>query len=268
MSFSIKPLTYADFAASRRVGGLTGDADRQTQLKKLGDVSYLRDDPAAGLRAFASGLQRPTVVCAKAVGDDGAFLGSLGIEFLGFEAAEVPRFDDALLGAPPVLPPEEAAEDAGESRPAEEVGPERKRAVDMINALEDMENADWARWRPVFEPPGSRSIVVAGLAVDPAHHRRGIGSALLSWAGDLADRAGTYIWVHSSEAGYRAYARAGFEVVGTLDVDLDEWAPAPPPEGGLWGHYVIRWMKRMPRRGNEGEGLSVSVEGPSVSVEG
>lgn len=236
MSFSIKPLTYADFAARRRVGMLTGDADRQTQLKRLGDVAYLRDDPAAGLWDFVKEMQSATHVCAKAVGADGAFLGSLGINFIGFEAAEVPRFDEALLGTPPVLPPEDDAGDSSEvAPPAEDVGPERKRAIDMINALEDMENADWAKWRPVFQPPGSRSIVIMGLAVDPAHHRRGIGTALLEWAGELADNAGTYMWVHSSEAGYRAYARAGFEVVGTLDVDLDEWAPTPPEEGGLVG---------------------------------
>jgi hypothetical protein len=66
--------------------------------------------------------------------------------------------------------------------------------------------------------------------------------------------------VHSSEAGYRAYAKAGFEVVGTLDVDLDEWAPAPPVEGGLWGHYVIRWMKRLPREGVVGKDVSASAE--------
>jgi hypothetical protein len=71
-------------------------------------------------------MQLPTTVCAKAVGEDGAFLGSLGFEFLGFEAAKVPRFDEAFLGTPPVLPPEDIVENSGELRPAEEVSPERK----------------------------------------------------------------------------------------------------------------------------------------------
>lgn len=34
-----------------------------------------------------------------------------------------------------------------------------------------------------------------------------------------------FIWVHSSEAGVEAYNKAGFEAVGTLDVDLEEYKP-------------------------------------------
>jgi GNAT superfamily N-acetyltransferase len=259
MSFSIQPLTYADFAARHRVGALTGAQDRQTQLKLLGDVHYLRDDPASAHRSFARQLQLPTHVLAKAADADGRFLGSLGVEFLGFAPEEVPRWDAALLGAPPALPTEAEAPPAPPADRAA-AGPERRRAIEMVDRLEEMEDADWRKWRPVLEPPGSRSVVVTGFAVDPAHHRRGVGGALLAWAAGLADAAGVHMWVHSSEAGWRAYARAGFEVVGTLDVDLDEWAPGPPAEGGRWGHYVMRWMKRMPRA-VEGEGAPKAAEG-------
>ena len=259
MTFSIQPLTYADFAARHRVGALTGAQDRHTQLKRLGDLHCLRDDPVSAHRDFARSLQRPTHVFAKAADADGRFLGSLGIELLGFAPEEVPRRDAAQPGAPPALPTE------GEAPPVpavdgEAVGLARRRAVEMVDRLEEMEDADRAKRRAALDPPGSRSVVVTGLAVDPAHCRRGVGGALLAWAARLADAAGVHVWVHSSEAGWRAYARAGFEVVGTLDVDLDEWAPGPPAEGGRWGHYVMRWMKRMPRA-VEGEDAPKAVEG-------
>jgi GNAT superfamily N-acetyltransferase len=256
MSFSINPLQYSDFEATSRIWKQSFMQDRQTQLKKLGDVSYLRDDPVGAHRRFVKDLQRPTHVWAKAVGEHGEFLGSLGIEFVGFDAAEVPRFDQALLGTSPTLPDEDSTPSAGKDEEKEPISEEKQRANEMIDKLEAMENTNWTKWSAVFSPPGSPTIVLTGLTVDPAHQGRGIGSALLAWGAGLADRAGTYMWVHSSEAGYRAYAKAGFKVEGTLDVDLDEWAPAGPVEGGLGCHYLIRWMKRMPREG----GVSSSVE--------
>ena len=257
MSFSINPLQYSDFEATSRIWKQSFMQDRQTQLKKLGDVSYLRDDPVGAHRRFVKDLQRPTHVWAKAVGEHGEFLGSLGIEFVGFDAAEVPRFDQALLGTPPTLPDEDSTPSAGKDEEKEPISAEKQRANEMIDKLEAMENADWTKWTAVFSPPGSRTIVP-----HRAHRRPGAPGArdrlpaLARVGAGLADRAGTYMWVHSSEAGYRAYAKAGFEVMGTLDVDLDEWAPAGPVEGGLWGHYLIRWMKRMPREG----GVSSSVD--------
>src|ERR1700722_17620114 len=99
--FKVEPLTYADFPASHRISKLTFIDDRQTQLKRLGDVHYLRDDPVSAHRSFVRGLQRPGHVCAKAGAADGFFLGSLGIQFLNFDPADVPHWDRALLGAAP-----------------------------------------------------------------------------------------------------------------------------------------------------------------------
>lgn len=62
-----------------------------------------------------------------------------------------------------------------------------------------------------------------------------------------------YLWVHSSEAGAGMFAARGFEVIGEFDVDLDEFAVGPPPEpelanaDGKWGHYVFKYMKRLPQ---------------------
>jgi GNAT superfamily N-acetyltransferase len=247
MSFSIVPLTYADASSSRRIFLESFEQDRQTQLKQLGDISYLRDDPLGAQRGFIRDLQRASHVGAKAVDAQGAFLGSLGIEFLGFAPADVPHWDAEALGPLPELPSEEEAPPPPAVDRATAT-PERLRVIEMVDRLEAMENADWAKWRPVYTPAaGARGAILTGLTVDPAHQGRGVGTALLGWAAGLADRAGIDVWVHSSEAGFRAYSKAGFEVMGKLEVDLDEWAPSPPPEGGLWGHYLIRWMKRTPK---------------------
>jgi len=67
----------------------------------------------------------------------------------------------------------------------------------------------------------------------------------------MADSFGLSIWVHSSESAWTTYAKHDFEIVGTLDVNLDDWAPKPPPKedgpGAIWGHYTFRYMKRLPK---------------------
>jgi hypothetical protein len=39
--------------------------------------------------------------------------------------------------------------------------------------------------------------------------------------------------------------------VSTLDVNLDDWAPKPPPKeegsGAIWGYYTFRHIKRLPK---------------------
>jgi hypothetical protein len=77
----------------------------------------------------------------------------------------------------------------------------------------------------------------------------GVGSALIQYGNNIADTLGLFMWVHSSDQAWRAYAKFGFKVVGELDVDLDEYAPSPPEDegmGGMWGRYVIRYMERLP----------------------
>ena len=125
---------------------------------------------------------------------------------------------------------------------------------EKITRLHKLEDEDMQRWQDTFMPPGSNTqcMIILGLSVDPKHQRKGVGSALLKWGADRADELGVFTWVHSSEMAWKAYEKAGFEVQGTLDLDLDEWAPRPPPveeegEGAKWGRYVCRYMKRLPR---------------------
>lgn len=76
-------------------------------------------------------------------------------------------------------------------------------------------------------PSGGKTIIFMGLNVLPEYQRKGVGSALAKFGTDRMDKDGVKSWTHSSEAGYPAYAKAGFQVVETLTVDLDKYASGP-----------------------------------------
>lgn len=119
---------------------------------------------------------------------------------------------------------------------------------DPIKRLESMTSADLKHWMDKLMPEGTKCMFVVSLCVAPKWQSQGVGSALLRWGTERADAAGVFIWVHSSAGAWPMYAKHGFETVGTLDVDLDEYAPAPAPDQeGKWGHYEFRYMKRLPR---------------------
>jgi GNAT superfamily N-acetyltransferase len=151
--------------------------------------------------------------------------------FRGFEAAEIPRLD---LGQPrendmsrPVF--------KDEMMQIRRRRKGRRRRGDSVKRLEAMTDADMKKWMETLMPPGTKCVFVCSLSVAPKFQARGVGSALLRWGTDTADRFGVFIWVHSSESAWTTYAKHDFEIVGTLDVDLDDWAPkSPPKRRGTW----------------------------------
>jgi len=246
LAISIRPVTYADIPALAKISGDSFIEDRHTQMKGLGKKPYVMEDVA--LEDIASYLGSEKLVCVKAVDDTtGEPVGWSCWGFRGFEPQEIPREDPgprenrSQTESPKTATVEEEPSVTGE------IDDE----VDIIARLTAMTDADMNHWMRVLMPVGARCMYVVSLSVAPAAQSRGVGSALLKWGTDLADRFGVYAWVHSSEAAWRHYSKHGFEIVGTLDVDLDEWAPGPPPleegEGAIWGHYVFRYMKRFPK---------------------
>jgi ribosomal protein S18 acetylase RimI-like enzyme len=121
---------------------------------------------------------------------------------------------------------------------------------DPIARLEAHTNASMKEWMEILMPPGTKCMYICTLTVSPKYQGRGVGSALLKHGTGIADRFGIFAWVHSSddESAWKLYEKFSFQTQGALDVDLDEYAPAPPPEGdSAWGRYVFRYMKRLPR---------------------
>ena len=247
--FSIQPVTYADINALTKISGDSFEMDRHTQMKGLGKVPYVLED--VGKSDLARYLASEKCVCMKAVNDvTGEAMGWSAWGFRGFEKGEVPRLEpgeNLESMDTPVFKDEKPEE---EMKKADEA-PEDKGDDDIIRRLEAMTDADMKHWMETLMPEGTKCMFVVTLAVAPKFQSQGVGSALLKWGTDTADKFGVFAWVHSSEAAWKTYEKVGFEVVGTLDVDLDAWAPAPPPkeegEGAIWGHYVFRYMKRLPK---------------------
>ena len=83
--------------------------------------------------------------------------------------------------------------------------------------------------------------MISLLGTHPNHERKGAASQLIKWGCEKADRAQLPCYVDSSPTARALYTRFGFEVVGELDVDLDQF------EGGQ-GCGLQRWyvMRREP----------------------
>lgn len=67
-------------------------------------------------------------------------------------------------------------------------------------------------------------ITVESLAVSPAFQGRGIGSALLQVAMDLADKQSIPLWLEATPAGHPLYLSRGWREVEAMDFDLTRWA--------------------------------------------
>jgi predicted N-acetyltransferase YhbS len=241
---TIRPMTYADMDAIQRIGVEAMTDDRHTQLKTMGDVAYLKEEPSND--GFRKTLQNKRYVFLVAANEAGEVVGGCSFYFQGFEQEDIPYTDPSAEDEKPKpAPPGEP-----EVGKKEAVSAEQKRANEMIDRLEAMEDEDMKHWQAILMPPGSKCVIVTGLSIAPQHQGKGVGSALLKWGTDRADEHGVFMWVHSSEASYKVYSNGGFKVVGVLDLDLDAWAPGPPPgegEGAKWGRYVCRYMKRLPK---------------------
>lgn len=241
-SFSINAATYDDVPALAKIWDDSFEDDRHTQMKNQGKVPY--DMEKLGKSVIPHWLGSEKHVIIKAVDNEtGASMGWLVWGFRGFEENEMP----SIVGAPHKgdQPVSEESKDKKDEAEKEEKPDERE---DSIKKLEALTNQDREDWTAKLMPPGTKCMFVTTLSVAPAHQKRGVGSALLKWGTDVADKANVFIWVHSSEGAAGAYEKSGFKVIGELDVDLDEFAPNPPTDGtDKWGHYVFKYMKYLPK---------------------
>jgi GNAT superfamily N-acetyltransferase len=91
-----------------------------------------------------------------------------------------------------------------------------------------------------------RHVLLKALFTDPPFQRRGMGTAMVRYGNERADRDVLPIILHASAYGWPIYMKQGFKTVHHLDIDLARWAPGA--EGGDKGYenYRFRYMIRLP----------------------
>ncbi|KAF2646840.1 acyl-CoA N-acyltransferase [Massarina eburnea CBS 473.64] len=263
LSISITPLNYADIPACASITADAFSTDPHTIVKQLGSKPF--DMYKVSIDGFLSTLHRRNCVYVKAVDNStGEIVGHAGWGFRGVEESKIPwagPTDSQPLekdAKHELREREIEARGSGENEGDEVVKAESwdTSGIDRLHALED---TDMQHMMAVLMPEGTSCMYILGLIISPSHQSLGVGSALIQHGAAIADKLGLFTWVHSSNQAWRAYSKFGFEVVSTLDVDLDQYAPRSPrmgecvmrdnggKEGGNWGRYVIRHMKRMPQ---------------------
>lgn len=274
--------TPADIPRLAAISARAFARDTNTQMKAQGQKpGAFEEGMAAGLRMWVD-LPPSRCVVLKAIErrDDGGSGGGhiAGWVCWGTRGAELtlpssPEPDGPTLLHEPTTAAgtsehgdEEEAELASEKRQDEEqvgAGPSEE-AVSRIKQFEDMTSEHLAAFQKKIMPEGTRCMYIISAAVDPAAQGRGVGSRLVRWGTEQADRNGVFCWVHASEAGWKMFEGQGFVEVERLTVDLDAWAVGrktqkgklPLPSSGdeeegkgieeSWGEYTFRYMVRKP----------------------
>ncbi|OHF02087.1 acetyltransferase [Colletotrichum orchidophilum] len=253
---TLRPATHDDIPALASISDAAFQADSHTQLK----ASIRGDDdfPRGMQEALASWINHPkvdvivaeeattTTTTTTTATSDGTpkLVGWVGWVRRGFAGDtdlplagpdEEPRADTFFTG----------------SRPGGGGDEKKSKTVDDLGALT---NASMEYWVKRFMPEGCKCRFLCTYVVHPDHQARGIGSRMMKWGTDQADREpGVYCWVQSSMGGQPAFEKQGFYEVGRLEADLDEFAEGRRPGGELehvtgskesWGRYSWVYMRR------------------------
>ncbi|KAK7419218.1 hypothetical protein QQZ08_010930 [Neonectria magnoliae] len=218
------------------------DKDTHSQLKIMGQKSgAFPEGMTVCTRAW---VESPGAVMLKATDDrDGKIAGFVAWGFRGIQldASPAEHADEV----------EALVTDEGKNATDTEKD-EPIPGAERIKELEAMTTKHLYDFMDRTMPDGSKCINIGGIAVDPNYEGQGVGSQLIQWGIEQADRLGAFSWVHASEAGWPLFQKHGYEEIDRLTVDLDEWAVGPPPKDGVfgdrekWGEYAFRYMVRQP----------------------
>lgn len=247
-TFAVRAVQPEDAEA---IGQISADAfleDRQTQMKALGQNPY--DMRAEALRSLPDLLRNPRAFSVKAVDETtGEIMGFCHWGFRGFASEDLPKLDGKPAPLPDKATPTNNNSQNKEESANEEQKTEPEPQNDPIKKLEALTSADMNSWMEEVMPEGTKCMYVVGLSTAPKYQGRGVGKELLRWGTRICDARSVFAWVHSSDPGWKMYQKCGFRTIRKLDVDLDEYAPMPPPNEGKdakWGHYVFHAMKYFP----------------------
>lgn len=242
-SFSLQPVVEGDIPELTSMSALTFETDRHTQLKAAHPTKPY--DHAAGtpesIRHWLSLPQKVEVT--KAVDNrTGQILGCVAWVFRGFDRDPSATGNVDKPPEPTKAPSNSVSSDYTKTGYAD---------LDPLEQLRELTDDHFAKFMRKIMPPGTRCMFIGGIQVHPEHQGRGIGRALVRQGTDRADAEGVICWVHSSEAGAALFAKRGFEIDETLEIDLDEWAGKmdlkPPAGDEKWGTYTFRYFVRQPR---------------------
>jgi len=95
---------------------------------------------------------------------------------------------------------------------------------------------------------GTKYIYLALLMTDPRFQRRGIGTAMLNWGHERADRDDVPAILIASPVGHPLYQSVGWKDVSMpLQVDLKDWVQYAEKGDMGWGTYRFYYMLRLPK---------------------
>ncbi|KAF9122226.1 hypothetical protein BG015_005622 [Linnemannia schmuckeri] len=249
--FKIVRATLEDVDAIADISGDCFLTDSHTLLKAVWKgKDFHREGSRDYVRSLFSNPRIDLLVARKGVDGEDKVIGSIIWAKCGYpvpgatqeeEAARIikrdslPKTSSLVRLAPPPAPVQ-----APEGQPL------------TIKELEETTNQTMNHYVQLLMPEGCQCRFVCGMSVAPAYQGQGIGSALLKWGTDLADKDQVYSWVSSSMGGWPAYANAGFVEVGRLELNLDDYAQGIKWDQGDgsekdWGTYYWPYMRRDPK---------------------
>ncbi|KAI1843337.1 hypothetical protein JX266_010511 [Neoarthrinium moseri] len=259
-TFTLSRASLKDVPRIGEIAVRVFETDTHSQMK------VMTKKPDEWRQGFEEGarnyIESQRVVMLKATDDrDGTVAGTLAWVFRGVEMdSSAGDSGDATAQEEQASKPgkEESAGATGDA--AQDVAAEQAPVpgAEKVKELEKMTSDHLYGFMDRVLPVDGRGMFVAGCSVDPSYQGQGVGSLLMDQATEKADMFGLSIWVHSSEAGWPFYAKHGFKEVERLTLDLDEWAPGPPPKDGVfgdrekWGEYIFRYMAREPKSTGSG----------------
>lgn len=201
MPLQLRHATEADVPAIGRIGhdafrGALSDRFFPPHLRRAEDPEGLVDGPqwraARTLHRMKQGI--PTLVVVD-VSEDGTQETVVG--YTQWEPPHGYDVDEAKLEA------ERAAIDAMDQKPPS--------SLDQAALDELVSGIDKACEKALGKDAHKDMWYVLILAVDPSHHRRGVGKMLLQWGLDQARSKGQDVFLAATEVGKFLYTSAGFK---------------------------------------------------------
>ena len=123
----------------------------------------------------------------------------------------------------------------------EEKDPEKEEKTSLSDIPDKVQTRLQRKWFA-----GRRYMYMSAVYVDPEYQGRGVGSAIMEWGEERADREGVVAFLQSSAPARGFYERREWNRIDFVELDLSQWANEKEQGGGLgYGIYRIVYMIRV-----------------------